>query len=189
MMIIMTNHLLACDGYIQERAGRYETRAVRYRRAIEAARNLGLCDEDILADIGAGYTELDYALRAEAHWRGRYVPIEGAFDGVDLNTWEPPRDFDFFVALEILEHLDDPFALVERMKKHTRKGIIVSVPNPRVVDVLAMDDTHTIAIDADMLLRSGFSVTEATFYGGHYSNGTPNDALFAVWTPEAGEKR
>lgn len=177
----MTNHLTACDDYLASRTGRYEYRAVRYLMAAGALRGLGIDNNDTLYDIGAGFTELDYCLRTELDWRGRYIPIDGGIDGTDLNVWTPPRDVQFAVGLEILEHLWEPEILVRQLQDYVNKGIVVSVPNPRTVDVLGIDPTHVTVVTREMLESWGFYVEEKTFYGGIWSNGEP-DSLFGVWT-------
>lgn len=165
-----------CDQYLGERTGKYEWRAVRYRAAVDAmTSNHLLLDTDTVFDIGAGWTEFDYCLRAEFHWRGRYIPIDGGIDATNLNSWTPPRNAEWFVALEILEHLGTPFMLLEKMKQYATKGIVISTPNPRTTDVLGMDPTHVRAIEKKELENSGFMVEERSFYG------KEADSLFGVW--------
>lgn len=172
-----------CDNYMDERTGKYEYRAIRYRHAIEAMYAHGLDDTMTVFDIGAGMTEFDYCLRREYDWRGRYIPVDGGIggDAHDLETWIPPREAHWFVALEILEHLCDHFGLVTRMQKSASQGIVVSTPNPATTDVIAMDPTHVAEIHPEYLTNVGFKVTEETFYGGVFSGGKP-DSLFGVWT-------
>jgi len=170
-----------CDTYMDERTGKYEFRAVRYRAAIEAMFANGLDDTMTVMDIGAGMTEFDYCLRKEYDWRGRYIPIDGGIDGTDLEEWEPVRDAHWFVALEILEHLNKWPTLVMHMQAKATQGIVVSTPNPRTTDVLGMDPTHKRAVHPAGLRTFNFKVTEETFYGGVFSNGEP-DSLFGVWT-------
>lgn len=172
-----------CDNYLDERTGKYEFRAVRYRAAARAMVAHGLDDSMTVFDIGAGMTEFDYTLRAEFGFRGRYIPIDGGIDGTNLNTWTPTRNGHWFVALEILEHLHAPYYFTKAvLQKNATKGVIFSTPNPRTTDVLGMDPTHTCAIYADSMKELGFEVSEETFYGGVFSGGEP-DSLFGVWTP------
>ncbi|SDH49532.1 hypothetical protein [Microbacterium sp. 77mftsu3.1] len=176
----MSGH--AVDDYLAERTGTYERRAVRYRAALGEMQLRGLSDDDTVFDIGAGYTELDVALRTDGKWRGRYIPIDIGIDPAhDLEQWEPPRSARFAVALEVLEHLADPWRLVSALQEAV-ETIIVSVPNPRTVDVLGIDPTHRTILTAAELTTRGFTVSERTFYGGVYSAGAP-DALFGVWPP------
>lgn len=170
--------IAATDAYLGERGGCYEHRAVRYRAAGHALADLD--NQDTLYDIGAGMTELDYTLRREFDWRGRYIPVDMGVDGTDLNYWSPVREVDHVVALEILEHLEDPERLVWDLQVQTRKAMVVSVPNPRTVDVLGIDPTHVTVVTRQMLEAWGFRVEERLFYGGVYSDGAP-DALLAVW--------
>lgn len=170
------------DEYLGERGGCYEYRAVRYTAAGRALTVAGLSNTDTVYDIGAGFTEFDYCMRKTFDWRGRYAPIDWGISNIDLNAWEPEREVEFAVALEILEHLKDPERLVRALQRSVTKAIVVSVPNPRTVDVLGIDDTHVIEVTQAMLEDWGFKVEEKTFYGGVYSKGEP-DALLAVWTP------
>lgn len=166
-----------CDNYLGSREGRYEWRRVRYKATLDAMKaTCDLSDTDTVVDLGAGWTELDYCLRTEGVWKGRYIPIDGGIDGTDLNRWIPQRPAEWFVALEILEHLANPFRLIELAKRAANKGVIISTPNPRTTDVLGMDPTHVTPICAEDLTRIGFLVQERSFYG------QPDDSLFGVWT-------
>jgi len=166
---------------MDSRTGKYEFRAVRYRAAIDAMYTNGLDDSMTIFDVGCGMTEFDYCLRAEFDWRGRYIGIDGGIDGTDLNSWIPPREAHWFVALELLEHLTNWVGLVNKMQKNASMGIVISTPNPETTDVIGMDPTHVVALPQPVLESVGFSVTEETFYGGVFSGGKP-DSLFGVWT-------
>lgn len=170
-----------CDNYLDDRTGKYEFRAIRYRAAIEQMYLHGLDDTMTVFDVGAGMTEFDYCLRREYNWRGRYIPVDGGIDDTDLNEWVPPRWAHWFVALEILEHLNNWGELVYRMQGSAARGIVVSTPNPRTTDVIGMDPTHVVEVHASHLNTYGFEVSEQTFYGGVFSNGEP-DSLLGVWT-------
>lgn len=176
----MSEHLTfdACDEYMFSRTGKYDYRAIRYRAACEILFAQGLSNDDTVTDIGAGWTEFDYCLRKEYDWRGRYIPIDAGIDGTDLNNWTPKRFTSFYVALEIIEHLHNPEAALSKMIETSGKGVVVSVPNPRTVDVLGIDDTHFSVVTQGMLKNAGFTVEERLFYGGVFSDGEP-DALFA----------
>ena len=167
------------DSYMAERTGRFEWRAERYRAALDAMQELGLNHNQTVLDIGAGWTELDAVLRTDGRWRGRYIPVDFGVDGTDLETWTSPRSVDFAVALEIIEHLRDPWRLVDELQR-TAPAVIVSVPNPETTDVLGMDDDHKTVIHRAELEDRGFVVSDRTFYGGFYSAGLP-DALLAIW--------
>ncbi len=170
----------SCDTYLNSRTGKYEYRAVRYRKAVEWLKRHGLTDDDTLVDIGAGWTELDYCLRKEYDWRGRYIPIDGGISNLDLNSWVPERQVEWFVGLEILEHLTEPERLVNVLQNSTVKGGVVSVPDPAKVDVFALDSTHVTEVHETDLREWGFEVTSEQLYGGVFSEGA-NDALMGWW--------
>jgi hypothetical protein len=169
--------IASCDAYLGARTGKYEWRRVRYLATLKALHGLGLDDGSTVVDVGAGWTELDACLRVDGGWRGRYIPVDGCIDGTDLEQWEPPREAEFFVALELLEHLDRPVRLVQAMQQHARRGIVVSTPNPYTTDVLGMDPTHRTPIFPATLEELGFMVGAMSFYG------QPSDSLLGVWTP------
>lgn len=164
-----------CDNYLGCRTGKYEWRQVRYRAAGDFMYPR-LRHEDTVFDMGAGMTEFDYCLRVDYDWRGRYIPVDGGIDGTDLNSWFPPRRAEWFVGLEIIEHLEDWERLVLLAQFMSLKGVVLSTPNPRTTDVLGMDDTHVCAVTAGELEELGFTVEERSFYG------QPNDSLFATWS-------
>jgi hypothetical protein len=140
----------------------------------------GLDDSMTIFDVGAGMTEFDYCLRAEYGWRGRYIPIDGGIDGTDIEQWIPHRSAHWFVALELLEHLHNPYECLQRWIDKATVGVVVSTPNPLTTDVLGMDPTHVTEIHkADLMRQGGMSVFEETFYGGVFSGGEP-DSLFGI---------
>lgn len=173
----MNGHIKRCDDYLAARTGKYEWRAVRYRAALSALVAAGISDASTLVDVGAGWTEFDFCLRVDGGLRCRYIPVDGGIDGTDLNYWQPARDADFFVALEVLEHLTAPEWSVRMMKAATTPGgaIVISTPNPATTDVFGMDPTHITPITGDMLWDWGFDVSEHAFYG------QERDSLFGVW--------
>lgn len=160
-----------CDEYLDQRTGCYQYRTERYSAA--ASKMYPLLDSDTVFDIGAGMTEFDYYLRVSCGWKGRYCPIDGGIDSTNIDDWTPPRDAEWFVLLEILEHLYKPAMLLEKIKQYATKGIVLSTPNSRTTDVLGMDHTHVTIIEFDMLKDLGFTVQERSFYG------SPCDSLFA----------
>ena len=179
-MTMWTPTIANCDQYMDDRTGKYEYRAVRYRAAIDWMMAHGLDDTMTVVDVGAGMTEFDFTLRAEYGWRGRYIPVDGGIDGTDLNEWFPPRDAHFFVALELIEHLHRWERLVMGMKACAKVGVVMSTPNPETTDVIGMDPTHVREVTHADLWQLGFGVEEKTFYGGVFSDGKP-DSLFATW--------
>jgi hypothetical protein len=172
-------HMRQCEEYTRTDRRPYHERASRYLTASDRLHRGGICDRDVLVDVGAGCTELDFCLRTEHRWRGRYVPVDGWIDGTDLEVWDPARAFDWFAALEVLEHLKDPERLVMVFRENARRGFVVTTPNPDVVDVRAMDPTHITPITRGDLEAWGLHTTVHNFYG------TPADGLCGMWTREA----
>jgi hypothetical protein len=167
----------ACNDYLDARTGCYEYRRIRYLAALTAMQNIGLDDSCTIVDVGAGWTELDVCLRVDGGWKGRYIPVDGGIDGTDIARWWPAVEADFFVGLEIHEHLDaiDAALLVVKMKEVAGRGVILSTPNPKTTDVLGMDPTHKTEVHRGFLEKRGFTVRPESFYG------QPRDSLFAVW--------
>ncbi len=174
----LNTSMSAAEEYLRARTGSYHQRKNRYRVAGDAMVQAGLNDESLVVDLGAGWTELDYYLRVERGWRGRYWPVDAMFDGTDLDLFVPPRPADFFVALEVLEHLRHPLRLLRLSIQLATRGVVVSVPNPDTTDVLGMDPTHKSVITSGMLEACGMTVEVVSCYG------NPNDTLFAVFAKE-----
>ncbi|WP_431043342.1 hypothetical protein ACQUSR_16590 [Streptomyces sp. P1-3] len=171
-------HRNQCEEYARLDRRPYFERKARYEVAADRMRRGGLCDRDIVVDVGAGYTELDVCLRVDHGWRGRYVPVDGWLDGTDLEVWKPEDTFGWFAALEVLEHLKDPGRLVEEFKAKATRGFVITTPNPNVVDVLAMDPTHITPLSRDVLESWGIYTTVHKFYGRH------EDGIAGLWTRE-----
>lgn len=170
--------------------GTYVQRAPEYDTVARWLHNLGLQDDQLIVDVGAGSCDFDHYLRTVAGWRGKYLPIDGATLGINFNerlpyTYLPNAPADWYVSIETLEHVHDPERIVSAMKQRARKGIVVTTPNARSVDVIAVDSTHVIAILPEMLEEWGFSVFKVNFC----DRGTEEepDTLVGVWTPTMGE--
>ncbi|MFE0777803.1 methyltransferase domain-containing protein [Streptomyces sp. NPDC058861] len=153
----------------------YLERATRYRLAADRLATGGLSDRHSIADIGAGHTELDVCLRTEHGWRGRYLPVDRWTGTADLDTWEPPMRFDWMACLEVIEHLHDPARLVRVLQDSADHGVVITTPNPDVVDVLALDPTHITPVSREDLAGLGFYTSTHNLYG------TDNDGICALW--------
>lgn len=170
--------------------GTYEQRAPEYDTVANWLMNLGLKDDDLIVDVGAGSCDFDHYLRTSGAWRGRYLPIDGATIGINFNerlpyTYLPNAPADWYVAIETLEHIYDPERVVRAMRQRARKGMVVTTPNARSVDVIAVDPTHVIAITPEMLYDWGFTVHKVNFC----DRGTEEepDTLVGVWIPATEE--
>jgi hypothetical protein len=130
------------EAYLRSRTGTYAWRCVRYNKVYDLMRWMRLTNDDLIIDVGAGYGDFDFFLRYEKHFTGRYLPVDAALDGTNLNTWKPRVKASFIVSLETLEHLKNPHRMMRLMRDWSLKGCVATTPNADVVDVLAMDVTH-----------------------------------------------
>lgn len=162
--------------YLAERTGTYHLRARRYAHVAVWLDQLGLCDGDLILDVGAGYCEFGKYLYGSG-WTGRYLPVDGAIDGTDLDRWTPAASADFIVAIETVEHLENPGRFFDVCEACATRGAVITTPNPDVVDVLSLDPTHRNEIRREDLEGRGWIVHEAPLFG---KNG---DTLVGVYTP------
>lgn len=148
----------SCRGYIGGRRSCYEFRSIRYQAVYETMLSLGFKLYHSVADIGGADGEFGRYLREQGH-TGYYTVIDGYVDGTDLNLWEPPNGYAaFVVSIEVIEHLYDPQRFLRVLEKAATTGVVLTTPNPLVVDVLAMDATHISPVLPDELVRAGFTV-------------------------------
>lgn len=153
-----------CREYLQGRRATYSQRVVRFSIVADVLTNdLVLGQDNILYDLGAGHCQFDRYLRVDRNWGGIYVPVDGAIDGTDLQVWEPKVQPDFFVLMEVLEHLERPWELLDRLRP--RKGIVLTTPNPEVVDVLACDADHRSSLGREELQDAHFEVEQWSCFG------------------------
>ena len=154
------DYLDTCSTY-----GTYADRIHEYRPVGSAMRRSGLADGDLLVDVGAGDCGLDRWLRTEGGWHGQYLPVDGAIQGVNLNDWGPTMPADLHVAVEVVEHVADPWGLMGAMQAVSRRGVVVTTPNADVVDVLALDPTHVSALRPADFTDRGWTVDLLTLNG------------------------
>ena len=62
--------------------------------------------------------------------------IQGSIDDMDLASW--PERYDLILCLDVLEHLSDPWGLIEKLDYLLKPGgrLVASIPNIRHVSVL-----------------------------------------------------
>lgn len=162
----------AAVDYLGERTGTYEYRTQRYSAVYELMQP---SDDDLIMDLGAGYGDFDYFLRHDREYRGRYLPVDAALDGTDLENYRIPTAADYIVAIELIEHLYTADLLIPQMQFLARKRAILTTPNAAVQDVLTLDRTHVQGFHAEELRGLGWTVEVRSFFG------KPNDSLLA-WT-------
>jgi hypothetical protein len=162
----MSQHHEKWMRYMQERRGDYAFRSTtRYRSVACELQAMGLNDSHIIVDVGAGSCQFDHYLRTELGWCGRYLPVDAVLDGTDLETWTPKMPADFFVCIEVLEHLVNPWGLMNAMQDMARIGVVATTPNPATVDVLACDPTHVTPIPATAFWLRGWHVQAESLFG------------------------
>jgi hypothetical protein len=161
-------------GYLEQRTGTYHYRTRRYAAVCVELERLGLRGGDLLYDVGAGQCEFGKYLYGSG-WTGRYVAVDGAIDGTELERWSPPLPADWLVALELVEHLRHPLVFLAMLEGLSTRGAVITTPNPEVVDVLALDETHLSAIPAEMLRTRGWEVRADALFG------KPRDTLIGTW--------
>jgi SAM-dependent methyltransferase len=121
------------------------------RRVLELLADLdwrGAC----VADVGAGRGAFSHLLATELRERhgldprGRVLPCDAQpssfeFEGLDCQALEHGRlpfadgQVDAAIAIEVIEHVEDPFAFVRELARITRPGGRVIVTTPNVLSV------------------------------------------------------
>lgn len=154
------------EAYRKTRTGNYSFRSrTRYKGVYDALVSLGLKDGNSILDLGAGDCHFG-RFCYESGWRGTYQPIDATIQGTDLEQWSgimpkfQTEPWDWIVAIEVAEHLLDPLRFIRAMIGSARKGVIITTPNPRVVNVLDCDPTHVSVISSEQLESLGFTVEE-----------------------------
>lgn len=168
----MQSHISKWTDYRDARKGTYEFRSrTRYAAVADRLFALGLSNRHTVLDVGAGSCQFGRYLRSRG-WRGFYAPVDAVLDGVDLDVWTPPR-VDYAVAIEVVEHLYEPFRMLAALSLAARHGVVITTPNDEAVDVLLCDPTHVSIVAAPDLTGLHFTVERHTWFG------KPDDTLLA----------
>lgn len=163
--------LETCRAYIGARKSCFEFRAIRYEAVADMLFVLGLTNNDTVVDVGAGDGEFGVYLRGRG-FTGQYTPVDGMLDGTNLNYWTP-EPAEFFVSIEVIEHLEVPEKLLRILDNAASKGVVLTTPNPIVTDVKAMDATHISEVYPEDFLKAGYRVHPQIFFF------EPEDSLLA----------
>lgn len=158
-----------CRAYQAGRVSDYAFRCIRFDAVIDKLVDIGLQDGDSVLDLGCGRGEMENRF-IERGWSVKYDGVDGAIDGVDLNTIALPNYFDWIIAIEIIEHLYDPTLHLHNWFSAARKGVVLTTPNPRTVDVLACDPTHVSVVTPEMLDKYRYKHFEVSLFKNPYDS-------------------
>lgn len=155
----------------------YDQRQTLYDMVLAGMITNGLAERDLVVDVGAGNCDFDMTLRRHG-WFVRYLPIDVEIDGTDVAQpfWSPP-EADWFVLIDVVEHLRPWKRVVRKCQRAARKGVLVSTADAESVDVLGMHESHVSAVSGDALGRLGFGVARSLIGGGVYLQ------LNGLWLP------
>lgn len=152
-------------GGLKGDAESYAFRCRRYDAAIDRLCALGMHTYgDLIYDVGAGMCDLGRRLH-EKGWNHRYVPADAAIDGTDLEYWCPTISADFYVAIELIEHLEEPIRMLEQFSRWSTRGAVITTPNPEKVDVYALDVSHKSEVWPNELRALGWKVARVDLFG------------------------
>jgi 2-polyprenyl-3-methyl-5-hydroxy-6-metoxy-1,4-benzoquinol methylase len=165
--------LESCRNYIASRHSGYEFRSIRYEAVLESLRLLGFTDGDSIADVGGADGEFGRYLE-EQGIRTSYTVVDGMVDGTDLKKWIPKDIYDFMVSIEVIEHLEHPRQFLKTLDESSKKGVVLTTPNPHVTDVKAMDATHISEVYPADFYSEGYKVYPQILF---FENG---DSLLAI---------
>lgn len=165
--------LQSCREYIGNKHSAYEFRSIRYEAVLDSLRLLGLQDGDSVVDVGGADGEFGRYLN-DVGVNVDYKVVDGMLDGTDLNEWNPKESADFMVSIEVIEHLKVPRNFLQTLDNHSKKGVVLTTPNPHVTDVKAMDATHISEVYPADFYSEGYKVYPQILF---FENG---DSLLAI---------
>lgn len=159
------------EQYLCSRTGTYEFRCIRYAEVLLRLQGMGFSNGHSVLDVGAGRQEFCTYLRQQG-WTGDYHPVDGSLDGVDIDDLvyyshvqdDIPFQYDWVVAIEVIEHLYYAGHAIRQFPRWATKGVVVTTPNPKVVDVYAIDPTHVTAVRRYDLEAGSYVVAERSLF-------------------------
>lgn len=178
------------QGYLRDRRGTYDFRCrTRYSYAWEKLLDMGLHDGDSVLDVGAGDCQLGRYM-FEKGFRGTYMPIDAAIDGTDLEYKTTALPISgWVVCLEVVEHVIKPLSLMAAMENVARRGILISTPNCRVVDVIGCDPTHVSVVTEAQFKALGYDTDTVCWFNDPKESGQLDTIVaWQRYTNTAGHK-
>ena len=129
---------------------------------------------ELLERLPEGSMGLEYNPATVEHCRGKGLDVaayDGFADDWSLSVLPPERRFDSMIISHVLEHLEGPADILERLlRAAARRGVrrvLVIVPGRAGYRI---DDTHRTFVDRDMLADarilqdSGFGLQQARYF-------------------------
>jgi hypothetical protein len=163
-----------CEAYLTAQ-GPYLARSRRYQAVREALHHMGFQQGDVVYDVGAGMCDFARYMYTSGECF-RYVAIDGAIDGCDIeHDYWMPGVVDWYVCIETIEHLNEPFRMLDDFKQVT-KGVAITTPNPARTDVLALDPTHKSWVSYHGFVDAGYLPNYLSI---HYEE----DTILATYQP------
>jgi len=158
-------HIEKWTQYRDARRADYNFRArTRYAYVAELLFMMGLKSEHTVIDVGAGTCGFGRYLHSKG-WHGIYNPVDAVVSGEDLERWTPRHRADFYVSIETLEHLTEPYKLLDAMADKANIGLVITTPNPAAVDVLNCDPTHKSVLRGEELRAKQLAVRAVSWFG------------------------
>jgi len=162
-----------CEAYLTAQ-GPWVARSRRYRAASLALNHMGFQNGDLVVDVGAGMCDFAAFMYTEGY-RFRYVPIDGSISGIDLESdILTLLHADWYVCIETIEHMADPWMLADFMQGYADKGMVITTPNAAVTNVLELDPTHKCGLTLDDFYDHGYLANTESI---HYDQ----DTILATW--------
>lgn len=149
--------------------GTFQHRGAEYSTIVEELKKYGLQDGDRILDLGAADCDLDHFLRVVEGWKGVYTPVDLIIDGTDLRDYNVPFGYEFIVAEQVIEHLEDWKDFLVKCEL-TGAVVVLATPNGAVVTDHEKHDmegqmAHVAWITPEDLMALGYSVTLKEFTG------------------------
>jgi hypothetical protein len=192
-------------GYTEYQSNRSALRKLVRRAYLRSARaqlrgatlDFGCGVGELLSRLPAGSMGLEYNQATVEHCRGKGLSVcwyDGMADDWQLSAVPPGRRFESMVVSHVLEHLDEPMSILQRLLLAGRRlgigRVLVIVPGRAGYRI---DSTHRTFVDRAMLVDpevtedTGFSLERARYFPGNVrsiGDWFPHHELQALYVAE-----